>query len=140
MGFRYLLDTNILSEPVKPKADIHVIQRLEKHAGMYVTASTVWHELLYGAERMPNSKRKDHLSSYLDSLEVSGLNVLAYDKEAAAWLAGQRVLLSQRGIATSMTDGEIAAVAYTNNLVLVTRNVKDFSMFEGLRIENWFEA
>ncbi len=36
-------------------------------------------------------------------------------------------------------DGEIAAVAVTNQLVLVTRNSRDFERFDNLRLENWFE-
>ena len=139
MGLKYLLDTNILSEPVKPVPNEKVIAKLGQYAGEYVTASTVWHELLYGIRRMDDSKRKASLASYLEALSHSGLDVLPYDKNSAAWLAKERARLAKQGIAVALADGEIASVAYSNNLVLVTRNVKDFASFDGLRVENWFE-
>ena len=66
--------------------------------------------------------------------------ILPYEKAAGEWLAKERGRLSQRGIAVSMADGEIAAVAAVNRLVLVTRNVDDFLGFDGLEIENWFDG
>jgi tRNA(fMet)-specific endonuclease VapC len=37
-----------------------------------------------------------------------------------------------------MMDGEIAAIAQTNKLTLITRNVHDFANYDGLVVENWF--
>ena len=37
-----------------------------------------------------------------------------------------------------LRDGQIASIAYINNLFLVTNNVSDFQFFDGLKIENWF--
>ncbi|MBI9084711.1 MAG: hypothetical protein JEZ11_14035 [Desulfobacterales bacterium] len=37
----------------------------------------------------------------------------------------------------SFVDGQIAAIAFVNGLVVVTRNVSDFECFEGLQVENW---
>jgi tRNA(fMet)-specific endonuclease VapC len=42
MGLMYLLDTNLLSEPVKPVPNEKVIAKIGEHASEYVTASTVW--------------------------------------------------------------------------------------------------
>jgi len=38
----------------------------------------------------------------------------------------------------SFIDGQIASIAYCNNLILVTNNVSDFEFFNNLRVENWF--
>jgi tRNA(fMet)-specific endonuclease VapC len=65
------------------------------------------------------------------------LGILSCDKNSAAWLAIERARLSKQGIAVA--DWEIATVAYSNNLVLLTRNIRVFAGFGGLRIENWFE-
>jgi tRNA(fMet)-specific endonuclease VapC len=138
MGLKYLLDTNILSEPVKPQPNANVMRCLELYAGQYATSSTVWHELQYGVERMPDSKRKDHLNAYLSALENSGLPILPYDKTAATWFALERARLAEQGIVATYADGEIAAVALANNLVLSTRNTKDFESFSMLQVENWF--
>ena len=61
MGLKYLLDTNILSEPVKPHPNEHVLHKLNQYSGQYCTSVTVWHELHYGVERMTESKRKKSL-------------------------------------------------------------------------------
>jgi len=52
MGLKYLLDTNILSEPAKSQPNQHVLHKLNQYSGQYCTAVTVWHELHYGVERM----------------------------------------------------------------------------------------
>jgi len=138
MGLKYLLDTNILSEPAKLQPDHKVLHKLDLYSGQYCTAVTVWHELHYGVERMADSKRKESLFCYLDALEQGGLVILPYDKMAGEWLAQQRGRLSKRGVTMPGMDGEIAAVAFINQLVLVTRNVDDFANYDGLLIQNWF--
>lgn len=140
MGLTYLLDTNILSEPVKPYPNEHVLNKLSQHSGQYCTSVTVWHELHYGVERMTDSKRKKSLFAYLDTLEQGGLIVLPYEKMAGQWLAKERGRLSKRGITIPYADGEIAAIAHTNQLTLVTRNTVDFEIYRELKIQNWFAA
>jgi tRNA(fMet)-specific endonuclease VapC len=43
------------------------------------------------------------------------------------------------GKTPAFVDGQIAAIAYCNNLILITNNISDFDNFQGLKIENWFE-
>lgn len=138
MGLRYLLDTNILSEPAKAQPNQHVLHKLNQYCGQYCTAVTVWHELHYGVERMADSKRKESLFTYLKSLEQGGLVILPYEKIAGEWLAQERGRLSKRGVTIPFMDGEIAAIAFTNQLTLVTRNVDDFANYGELVIQNWF--
>jgi tRNA(fMet)-specific endonuclease VapC len=138
MGLKYLLDTNILSEPVKKLPDQNVLKALDKYAGEYCTCVTVWHELVYGIELLDHSKKKDSLTAYLESLVRGGLTVLPYEKTSANWFAKERARLSKIGIITPMADGEIAAISAANSLTLVTRNANDFENFNGLIIENWF--
>ena len=59
--------------------------------------------------------------------------------EAAHWHATEWSRLVGLGQTPAFADGQIAAVAAVNSLVLVTRNVADFAAFQGLVIENWFE-
>ena len=138
MGLKYLLDTNVLSEPTKSQPNANVMRHLELYAGQYATSSTVWHELTYGVERMLDSKRKEQLSAYLAMLEHNGLPILAYDKVAAAWFAQERARLANQGIVVTYADGEVAAVAHTNQLTLITRNIKDFKLYTQLILEDWF--
>jgi tRNA(fMet)-specific endonuclease VapC len=138
MGLKYLLDTNILSEPVKKIPDQNVLKALDKYAGEYCTCVTVWHELVYGIELLERSKKKDLLSAYLESLVRGGLTVLSYEKISANWFSKERARLSKIGIISPISDGEIAAISAVNALTLVTRNGSDFENFNGLMIENWF--
>ena len=135
----YLLDSNILSEPARLKPDDNVLQQLADHDGEYATAAVVWHELVYGCELLAASKRKKQLQSYLDMLLMNGLQVLAYDQVAADWYAKERASLQRQGLTCAYADGEIAAIAVTQKLILVTRNIQDFQTFQNLALQNWFE-
>ena len=96
MGLKYLLDNNILSEPVKPHPNEHVLHKLNQYSGQYCTCVTVWHELHYDVERMTDSKRKKSLFAYLNALEQSSLIVLPYEKMAGQWLAKERQTIKTR--------------------------------------------
>ncbi|MGD7037463.1 MULTISPECIES: type II toxin-antitoxin system VapC family toxin [Methylotuvimicrobium] len=134
-----MLDSNILSEPARLKPDDNVLQQLADHDGEYATAAIVWHELVYGCELLAASKRKKQLQSYLAMLSANGLMVLPYDQAAADWYAKERARLQRQGLTCAYADGEIAAIAVSQNLTLVTRNTKDFDNFQNLALENWFE-
>jgi len=67
------------------------------------------------------------------------LPILPFEQQAGEWLAVERARLMQKGIILGFADSEIAAIAAINNLILVTRNTKDFKHFSGLQLENWFE-
>ncbi len=64
--------------------------------------------------------------------------MLPYDSTAALWHGEQRASLEARGLKPAFADGQIAAIAATQGLVLVTRNTSDFEVFEGLEVLNWF--
>jgi tRNA(fMet)-specific endonuclease VapC len=135
----YLLDTNILSEATKPEPNAQVLEKLKAYNGHYATAVTVWHELHFGCERLPESKLKQRLQSYLAMLLQQSLDILPFTQQAAEWLAIERARLMKTGYSFGFADGEIASIAASNNLILVTRNTKDFERFSGLQLENWFE-
>jgi len=135
----YLLDSNILSEPARLTPDDNVLQQLANHDGEYATAAIVWHELVYGCELLAASKRKKQLQSYLDMLLLNGLIVLPYDQVAADWYTKERARLQRQGLTCAYADGEIAAIAVTQKLTLVTRNTQDFQNFQNLALQNWFE-
>ena len=136
---KYLLDTNILSEPARQNPNSLVMDRFQMYDGQYATSSIAWHELLYGVAVLPNSKKKTHLKTYLKILQDNGLIIIPYDNVAAEWFAKQRAALKAQGKTSAYVDGEIAAVATTNKLTLVTRNIDDFQYFENLTLDNWFE-
>jgi len=133
----YLLDTNVLSEPLRPSPDTSVLEHLREHRSDLVTASPVWHELVFGAARLPASRRRRAIERYLQDVVWATMPVLAYDAAAAEWHAHERARLAEIGNPRPFVDGQIAAIARVNELVLVTANVADFVAFSGLIVEDW---
>jgi tRNA(fMet)-specific endonuclease VapC len=137
---RYLLDTNVLSEPVKADPDRKVMAMLEKHQDEIATAAPVWHELLFGCLRLPVSRKREMIESYLEDVVLRNMDILPYDERAAEWHAQQRTRLSISGKVPSFVDGQIAAIAWANSLTLVTRNTHDFECFENIKVLNWHKT
>ncbi len=137
---RYLLDTNVVSEPARLRPDAGVMARYDAHAAEMAIPSVVWHELRYGAERLPEGRQRDYLTGYLDAVVRPALPVVPFDAEAAEWLARERARLDALGRPRPFVDGMIAAVAATRRLILVTRNTADMEGFDGLHVENWFRG
>lgn len=137
MSTRYLLDTNVLSEPVRPRPNPHVVRRLERSGGVLATASVVIHEMYYGVERLPPSRKREAIERYLSHLLGSTLIVLPYGTRAARWHARERARLESQGFTPPYRDTQIAAIALANDLVLATANVKDFERIQGLEVEDW---
>lgn len=134
---RYLLDTNVLSEPTRPDPSPRVLDRLREHSSRLATSSVVWHELWLGVQRLPRSKRRSALERYLAGLRDSELDILDYGEQAALWHARVRAELAAVGRQPPFVVGQIAATAVSHGLVLVTRNVADFAGFPDLEVEDW---
>lgn len=137
MNLNYLLDTNIISEPLRPKPNKNVLLRLQEHQGEIGISSIVWHELLYGLNRLPVSTRRAAIEAYLYEVVALSIPILPYDEGAAEWHAAERARLTGIGRTPPFADGQIAAIAVTNDLILVTFNVADFKDFEGIQIKDW---
>jgi tRNA(fMet)-specific endonuclease VapC len=137
MTARFLLDTNVISEPLRPKPNGGVMARLKQHERELALAAPVWHELCYGCERLPGGKRRNAIRRYLQEVVAPSIAILPYDTSAAKWHADERARLEAIGMKTSFVDGQIAAIAKVNNLTLVTANQSHFTPFAGLRIEDW---
>jgi tRNA(fMet)-specific endonuclease VapC len=139
MALIYLLDTNVVSELIKPLPNPAVVLTLREHEAACAISATTFEELTFGCARMRVGPQQDLIRRWLQGL-VGRLPVLPFDAAAAQWLGQQRARLVAVGRPPSRTEGEIAAVAVTQGLSLVTRNVRDFAGFEGLRLENWYAA
>ena len=137
---KYLLDTNVLSEGVKSVPDKLVLKKFEKHQHEIVTAAPVWHELQFGCHRLPKSRKREVIASFLNDIVKRTMLILPYDDRAAEWHAKERAGLSEKGMAPSFVDGQIAAISVVNGLILVTRNIDDFKHFQRLKIKNWHTA
>ncbi len=137
MTVRYLLDTSIVSSPISKVPHDRIVKRLDAHGHECAIASPVWHELTFGCRRLPRGKRRAALETYLQDVILASFPVLAYDENAAHWHGIERARLEALGRPAPYIDGQIAAIASVNSLVLVTVNVRDFARFKGLAVENW---
>ena len=134
---KFLLDTNIISEPLRPVPASDVLIQLQAHQNEIAIASVVWHELWFGCYRLPPSARRTAIEHYLHEVVGPNLPLLPYDDQAAEWHAAERARLTAIGKPPPFADGQIAAIAAVNNLTLVTFNLKDYAYFQGVQLVDW---
>jgi len=116
------------------------MQRLEQRGPQCAIAAIVWNELIYGCERLEKGRRKNELEAYLHDVVLTSFQVLPYDRDAATWHGIERARQESGGRPSPYVDGQIAAIARVNDLILVTVNVKDFTRFKDLAVEDWTRA
>lgn len=93
--------------------------------------------MLFGCGRLPPSRRRAAIEEYLHNVIWPAVPILPYGIAAAEWHASERARLAAMGKSPAFVDGQIAAIAKTNDLILVTDNITDFALFQELRVENW---
>jgi tRNA(fMet)-specific endonuclease VapC len=93
--------------------------------------------LQFGVRRLPRGKRRGGLEAFLQEVVHATLPILPYDERAAEWHGDERARLERLGKATPFVDAQIAAIAVTCGLPLVTANPTDFKLFKGLVVQNW---
>jgi toxin FitB len=126
----FLLDTNVISECVKPEPDSHVIEWLAEgdEDRMFLSVASLA-EIRFGIELLPDGHRRQRLAQWLaDELpdRFEG-RILPIDRHIAeTWgvlIAGGR----KTGVTLEPIDAFFAATAVAHRLTLVTRNTKDFN-------------
>ena len=137
----YLLDTNIVSEFTKEYPNQNVLALYEARKNMCAISATSFQELVYGAEKMPDGKRKNSIVNFVENLR-NNIEIIPYDGFAAeicGQLSGQ---CAKEGNPLPYCDTQIAATAIANGMVLVTHNTADFEEAAErsfLRVEDWFQ-
>ncbi len=133
----YLLDTNVVSELRRPKPHGAVVAWLEAvdDADLHISAVTIG-EIQSGIEltREKDAEKTTELEAWLEQMIATG-NIVAVDARAFRCWAR----LMHRRSDDAIEDAMIAAAAIVNNLIVVTRNVRDFKPF-GVRTVNPFET
>ncbi|HVH45405.1 MAG TPA: PIN domain-containing protein [Labilithrix sp.] len=125
-----------MSEPSKRAPAQKVVRRIAQHEGQFAIASVTWHELRFGAERLPDVMRRDALRESIELLRAL-VPIYDYDVAAADWHARQRAKMLFAGRTEQPFDGQIAAIATTRRLTLVTANTKHFTDYEDLGVVDW---
>lgn len=136
----YLLDTNVVSEWIKPHPNPGVVEWLAQVAEDEVFLSVVtFAELRHGIERLPAGLRRRRLDEWLRgelALRFEGRIVLIDGAIADEW--GRLVARQEaRGRPIAAMDGLIAATAQVHALTLVTRNARDFQVSVKTVLNPW---
>ena len=134
---KYLLDTGVISEPLKSRPSEGILRRLREHEGEIAIPALVWHELRFGSSRLTHLRQREVIARYIEDVVLASIPVLDYDQKAADWHARESARLTGIGQAPPFVVGQIAAIAYVNKMMLVTSNPTDFRAFKGLQVRNW---
>jgi len=136
-----LLDTNIISEVWRQHRNIHVERWVDAQPRrmLFLSAVTLG-ELHYGAQRLPDGRRKDLLLTVIAELEQSTFagRILPFDTRCSDVFGRLRAERERMGRPINVADAAIAATALTFKLSLATRNTRDFDDL-GLDLINPFE-
>jgi predicted nucleic acid-binding protein len=137
-----ILDTNVVSEPLKLAGEASVLKWLDQQniETMFLTTISLA-ELRYGVAALPEGKRKAGLRAALEERVVTlfGPRILAFDRAAADAYALIRARAKLAGKAIAAADGYIAAIAATHGFTVATRDTTPFDA-AGVPIINPWEA
>ena len=130
--FRYLLDTNTLSDLVRQPQGVVARRIAEAGEETICTSVIVAAELRFGAEKSGSKKLEDRVNLILSAIEILPLESPA-DREYGKL----RRQLTRQGMPIGPNDMLIAAQALCAGLIVVTANTGEFSRVPGLKVENW---
>ncbi len=124
-----VLDTNVISEPLRKSPDSRVVQWIDSQVieSLYVTAITIA-ELHFGIAFMVAGKRRKELLEHIEDelLPSFGERVLPFDDSAAQSYGELMAKARAAGRAVATADGYIAATVAANGMKIATRDTKPF--------------
>jgi toxin FitB len=128
----YLVDANVLSEPTKQVPSAKVIEWLSANEGDIVVDSIILGELRIGILALPPGSRRTRLEQWFPRL-LQTINCLPWDAAISGRWAALVVELRRGGHTLPLLDSMIAATALAHDLIVATRNRRDFEM-AGVRL------
>ncbi len=136
-----VLDTNVLSELIRPTVNAQVVSWLQAQPQAALFTTTISRsEMLYGVQLLPEGARKASLQQgvlAIFSEDMAG-RVLNYDSDAADAYANIAASRRASGSPISQFDAMIAGIARSRGAVLATRNIKDFENCGIKVIDPWY--
>ena len=135
-----LLDTNVVSEPLRPAPDTRVVEWIDAQAleTLFLSAITVA-ELRAGVALLPAGKRRTGLQESLETrvLPLFAGRVLAFDLGCTQAYAALMAKARASGLAVGSADGYIAAIAAANGFAVATRDAGPFEAAGVTVINPW---
>jgi len=137
-----ILDTNVLSELMRPVPSTRVVRWVEKRpAAELFTTSITEAEIFYGIELLPKGKRREGLLAAAEAMFADDFagRVIGFEGHAAR--AFSRIAARRRALGKPIShpDAEIAAIAQLHGAALATRDVADFDDCDIRLIDPWGE-
>jgi hypothetical protein len=136
----FLLDTNVISEWIKPQPDRNVISWLAEVDEDRVFISVIsFAEVRHGVELLPTGRRRERLAHWLaeELPERFEDRILAIDQHIAETWGVLMARGQKLGLTLGSMDAFVAATAETHALTLVTRNIKDFERVGISLLDPW---
>ena len=133
----YLVDANVLSEPTKRTADRKVVAWLTANESNLVVDPIIIGELRIGILRLPRGRKREKLEQWFESV-IETIDCLPWDATVSRQWASLIVNLRRKGQTVPLLEGMIAATALQHDLMVCTRNTRDFSK-TGVKTINPFE-
>jgi len=135
---KYLVDVNVLSEPMKAAPSLQVIQWLKANERQLAVDPVIISEIRLGINLMSDGKRKRALDEWF-TRGIANLVCIPIDMATGLRWAQLLARLREDGQTMPLKDSLIAATALTHGLTVVTRNVKDFEK-AGVEMLNPFDS
>jgi toxin FitB len=124
-----ILDTNVVSEPLKPDPSAAVLEWLDRQSPATLYLTTIGQaELLAGVLALPAGKRRTELQRVINNELVSlfANRILPFGERSAAAYAQVVTAANAAGNPIDFADAAIGAIALEHNFILATRNERDF--------------
>ena len=123
----YLLDTNVISELTKVAPEAQVVDFLATNDDLWLP-SIVMYELEFGLQILPEGRRRERLRALQSSLiEEYEDRIIPIGQREAEMTAILQAEARRSGDSISLADCLVAGTARVHDLIVVTRNVSDFS-------------
>lgn len=134
---RVLLDTNVISELVRPRPEPRVAKFVRTQTDPLLSALTI-HEIAYGAERAPDPAHRAKLVAWAVAIQSRFAGRIVEISAGVAEHAGRlRAAAEAQGAPADPIDTLIAACALARGAALATRNMRDFAAFGVTLIDPW---
>ena len=134
---KYLVDANVLSEPTKQSANNKVVEWLIKNEPNLAVDPIIIGELRIGILALPRGRKRERLEQWFEHV-VEVIECLPWDAIVSRRWATLVVDLKRKGETLPLLDGMIAATALQYDLIVATRNTRDFQK-TGVKTLNPFE-
>ncbi|HEY6181056.1 MAG TPA: type II toxin-antitoxin system VapC family toxin [Terriglobales bacterium] len=125
-----ILDTNVLSELMKPKPFPQVVNWITRQSAVELFTTTITEaEIFYGIELLATGKRRDGLLAAAEAMFVEDLagRVLGFESDAARVFSKVAAHRRALGRPISQADAQIAAITRVQKAKLATHNKPDFA-------------